>query len=157
MSSRSFGSDADKKLALSRRQFVHGLAAGGAMLGFGLWPKQSWALRSPGQNEVLAGTQFDLSIGETLVNYTGKTRPAITINGSVPGPALRWKEGTRVQLRVRNALPRGASHGDSASIPRHGLLRPSNMYGVAGLGFGGINRGERYLYEFDVRQGGSYW
>src|SRR5690625_5799188 len=102
MSSRSFGSDADKKLALSRRQFVHGLAAGGAMLGFGLWPKQSWALRSPGQNEVLAGTQFDLSIGETLVNYTGKTRPAITINGSVPGPVLRWKEGTRVQLRVRS-------------------------------------------------------
>lgn len=157
MSSRSFGSDADKKLALSRRQFVHGLAAGGAMLGFGLWPKQSWALRSPGQNEVLAGTQFDLSIGETLVNYTGKTRPAITINGSVPGPVLRWKEGTRVQLRVRNDLPRGSIHGDSTSIHWHGILLPSNMDGVPGLSFDGINRGESYLYEFDVRQGGTYW
>lgn len=157
MSSRSFGSDADKKLALSRRQFVHGLAAGGAMLGFGLWPKQSWALRSPGQNEVLAGTQFDLSIGETLVDYTGKTRPAITINGSVPGPVLRWKEGTRVQLRVRNDLPRGSIHGDSTSIHWHGILLPSNMDGVPGLSFDGINRGESYLYEFDVRQGGTYW
>ena len=157
MSSRSFGSGAEEKLALPRRQFVQGLAAGGAMLGLGLWPKQSWALRSPGQIEVLAGTQFDLSIGETMVNYTGKTRPAITINGSVPGPILRWKEGTRVQLRVRNDLPRGSIHGDSTSIHWHGLLLPSNMDGVPGLSFDGINRGESYLYEFDVRQGGTYW
>ncbi|WP_413731833.1 copper resistance system multicopper oxidase [Sodalis sp. RH20] len=157
MSSRSFGSGAEEKLALSRRQFVQGLAAGGAMLGLGLWPKQSWALRSPGQIEVLAGTQFDLSIGETMVNYTGKTRPAITINGSVPGPILRWKEGTRVQLRVRNDLPRGSIHGDSTSIHWHGILLPANMDGVPGLSFDGINRGESYLYEFDVRQGGTYW
>jgi CopA family copper-resistance protein len=127
------------------------------MLGFGLWPRQSWALRSPGQIEVLAGTRFDLSIGETLVNYTGKTRPAITINGSVPGPILRWKEGTRVQLRVRNDLPRGSIHGDSTSIHWHGILLPANMDGVPGLSFNGINRGESYLYEFDVRQGGTYW
>lgn len=157
MSSRSFGSGAEEKLALPRRQFVQGLAAGGAMLGLGLWPKQSWALRSPGQIEVLAGTQFDLSIGETMVNYTGKTRPAITINGSVPGPILRWKEGTRVQLRVRNDLPRGSIHGDSTSIHWHGILLPANMDGVPGLSFDGINRGESYLYEFDVRQGGTYW
>lgn len=157
MSSRPFGSDAEEKFALSRRQFVHGLAAGGAMLGLGLWPKQSWALRSPGQIEVLAGTQFDLSIGETLVNYTGKVRPAITINGSVPGPILRWKEGTRVQLRVRNDLPRGSIHGDSTSIHWHGILLPANMDGVPGLSFDGIDRGESYLYEFDVRQGGTYW
>lgn len=157
MSSRPFGSEAEEKIALSRRQFVHGLAAGGAMLGLGLWPKQSWALRSPGQIEVLAGTQFDLSIGETLVNYTGKVRPAITINGSVPGPILRWKEGTRVQLRVRNDLPRGSIHGDSTSIHWHGILLPANMDGVPGLSFDGIDRGESYLYEFDVRQGGTYW
>ena len=157
MSSRPFGSDAEEQFALSRRQFVQGLAAGGAILGLGLWPKQSWALRSPGQIEVLAGTQFDLSISETLVNYTGKTRPAITINGSVPGPILRWKEGTRVQLRVRNDLPRGSIHGDSTSVHWHGILLPANMDGVPGLSFDGIERGESYLYEFDVRQGGTYW
>ena len=157
MSSRPFGSDAEEQFALSRRQFVQGLAAGGAILGLGLWPKQSWALRSPGQIEVLAGTQFDLSISETLVNYTGKTRPAITINGSVPGPILRWKEGTRVQLWVRNDLPRGSIHGDSTSVHWHGILLPANMDGVPGLSFDGIERGESYLYEFDVRQGGTYW
>lgn len=157
MSLSPFGSDAEIKSALSRRQFVQGLAAGGAILGLGLWPKQSWALHSPGQVEVLAGTQFDLSIGETLVSYTGKVRPAITINGSVPGPILRWKEGTRVQLRVRNDLPRGSIHGDSTSIHWHGILLPANMDGVPGLSFDGIDRGESYLYEFDVRQGGTYW
>jgi CopA family copper-resistance protein len=141
----------------SRRQFVQGLAAGGAVLGSGLWPRQSWALRSPGQVEVLAGTRFDLSVGETLVNYTGKVRPAITVNGSLPGPILRWKEGTRVQLRVRNDLPRGSIHGDSTSIHWHGILLPANMDGVPGLSFDGIDRGESYLYEFDVRQGGTYW
>ena len=157
MRSRPSGTSAAEQLLLSRRQFVQGLAAGGAVLGLGLWPKQSWALRSPGQLEVLSGTQFDLSVGETLVNYTGKTRPAITVNGSVPAPILRWKEGTRVQLRVRNDLPPGSIHGDSTSIHWHGILLPANMDGVPGLSFDGINRGESYLYEFDVRQAGTYW
>ena len=157
MRSRLSGTNAAEQLLLSRRQFVQGLAAGGAVLGLGLWPKQSWALRSPGQLEVLAGTQFDLSVGETAVNYTGKTRPAITVNGSVPAPILRWREGTRVQLRVRNDLPPGSIHGDSTSIHWHGILLPANMDGVPGLSFDGIGRGESYLYEFDVRQGGTYW
>ena len=143
--------------AFTRRRFVQGLAAGGSLLALGAWPRQSWALRSPGQPEVLAGTQFDLSIGETLVNYTGKTRPAITINGSVPGPILRWKEGTRVQLRVRNDLPLGSIHVGATSIHWHGILLPSNMDGVPGLSFDGIDRGQSFLYEFDVRQGGTYW
>lgn len=157
MRSRPSGANVEEQRLLSRRQFVQGLAAGGAVLGLGLWPKQSWALRSPGQLEVLAGTQFDLSVGETAVNYTGKTRPAITVNGSVPAPILRWREGTRVQLRVRNDLPPGSIHGDSTSIHWHGILLPANMDGVPGLNFDGIGRGESYLYEFDVRQGGTYW
>ncbi|MBP9592933.1 MAG: multicopper oxidase domain-containing protein, partial [Steroidobacteraceae bacterium] len=157
MRSRLSGTNAAEQLLLSRRQFVQGLAAGGAVLGLGLWPKQSWALRSPGQLEVLSGTQFDLTIGETLVNYTGKTRPAITVNGSVPAPILRWREGTRVQLRARNDLPPGSIHGDATSIHWHGILLPANMDGVPGFSFDGINRGESYLYEFDVRQSGTYW
>ena len=142
MRSRPSGANVEEQRLLSRRQFVQGLAAGGAVLGLGLWPKQSWALRSPGQLEVLAGTQFDLSVGETAVNYTGKTRPAITVNGSVPAPILRWREGTRVQLRVRNDLPPGSIHGDSTSIHWHGILLPANMDGVPGLSFDGIGRGE---------------
>ena len=157
MSSGSWSVDVNGAISLSRRRFVQGLAAGGALFGLSLWPKPSWALRSPGQLEVLAGTQFDLSVGETLVNFTGNTRPAVTVNGSLPAPILRWKEGTRVQLRVRNELPPGSIHGDATSIHWHGILLPANMDGVPGLSFDGIDCGASYLYEFDVRQGGTYW
>jgi CopA family copper-resistance protein len=139
----------------SRRRFVQGLAAGGAVAA--LWPGQSWALQSPGQTEVLAGTHFDLRIGETPVNFTGRTRPAVTVNGSLPAPVLRWREGTTVTLDVTNALPRGSVHGHQASIHWHGILLPANMDGVPGVSFNGIHRGETFRYRFDVRQGGSYW
>ena len=89
----------------SRRRFIQGLAAGGAVAGLGLWPKQTWALKSPGQPNVLSGTQFDLSIGEMPMNFTGRTRSAVTVNGSLPGPILRWREVDTVTLRVAK-LPR---------------------------------------------------
>ncbi|MBH2009557.1 MAG: copper resistance system multicopper oxidase [Xanthomonadaceae bacterium] len=141
----------------SRRRFIQGLAAAGAVSTLGLWPKPGWALRSPGQPEVLAGTEFDLRVGETLVNYTGRTRPAVTINGSLPGPILRWKEGTTVALHVRNELPRGSIHGPDTSVHWHGILLPANMDGVPGMSFDGIRPGESYLYRFQVRQSGTYW
>lgn len=141
----------------ARRRFIQGLAAAGAVSTLGLWPKPAWALRSPGQAEVLAGTEFDLRVGETLVNYTGRTRPAVTINGSLPAPTLRWKEGTTVALRVRNELPRGSIHGPDTSVHWHGILLPANMDGVPGMSFDGIRPGESYLYRFQVRQSGTYW
>ncbi|WP_407351555.1 copper resistance system multicopper oxidase [Luteimonas sp. R10] len=141
----------------SRRRFVQGLAAGGAIAGLGLWSRPGWALKSPGHETVLAGTEFDLVIGETPMNITGRTRPAITVNGSLPAPVLRWREGTTVNLRVANALPRDSIHGHSTSIHWHGILLPANMDGVPGLSFDGIQRGEAYHYRFDVRQGGTYW
>ena len=141
----------------SRRRFVQGLAAGGAIAGFGLWPKPGWALRSPGNGNVLAGTEFDLVIGETPANFTGRTRTAITVNGSIPAPLLRWREGTTVNLRVSNALPEGSIHGHETSIHWHGILLPANMDGVPGLSFAGIHRGETYHYRFTVKQGGTYW
>ncbi len=141
----------------SRRRFIQGLAAGGAIAGLGLWPKPVWALKSLGQKTVLAGTQFDLSIGETPLNFTGATRTGITVNGSVPAPLLRWREGDTVNLRVSNALPQDSIHGHQTSIHWHGILLPANMDGVPGLSFDGINRGETYPYRFDVIQGGTYW
>ncbi|MDR7098996.1 CopA family copper-resistance protein [Lysobacter niabensis] len=155
MSSDSFGRNG---LSMpSRRRFVQGLAAGGAAAGLGLWPRASWALTSPGQANVLSGTEFDLVIGETPANFTGRARTAIAVNGSIPAPLLRWKEGTTVNLRVTNALPAGSVHGHEASIHWHGILLPANMDGVPGLSFGGIHRGETYHYRFTVRQGGTYW
>src|SRR3546814_20733901 len=94
---------------LSRRRFVQGLAVGGAVAGLGLWSKPSWALKSPGQTEVLSGTDFRLTIGETPMNFTGNTRTAITVNGSIPAPILRWREGDTVNLYVSHDIGRAAS------------------------------------------------
>jgi len=157
MSFDSYDGLADRRRGLSRRRFVQGLAAGGAVASLGLWPKTSWALKGSGQPNVLSGTDFGLTIGETLVNFTGRIRPAITVNGSLPAPLLRWKEGTTVNLRVANALPAGSIHGNETSIHWHGILLPANMDGVPGLSFHGISRGEAYHYRFQVRQAGTYW
>jgi CopA family copper-resistance protein len=138
--------------SLSRRRFVYGLAAGGAVAGFGLGSKAVWALRAPGQPNVLAGIDFELLIGDTTVDFTGRSRPAITVNGSLPAPTLRWREGDIVTLRVSNMLPR-----TDTSIHWHGILLPANMDGVPGLSFAGIRPGETYRYRFEVRQGGTYW
>ncbi|MDR6913595.1 CopA family copper-resistance protein [Pseudomonas sp. 3296] len=135
----------------SRRTFVKGLAAGGLLGGLGLWRAPVWAITSPGEPQVLAGTDFDLLIGETAVNITGNPRTAMTINGGIPGPLLRWREGDTVTLRVRNKLK------DDTSIHWHGILLPANMDGVPGLSFHGIEPGGMYVYQFKVRQNGTYW
>ena len=135
----------------SRRTFVKGLAAGGILGGFGLWRPPVWAVTSPGQPNVLSGTEFDLFIGESPVNFTGNPRTAQTINGGIPGPLLRWREGDTVTLRVRNRLH------DTTSIHWHGILLPANMDGVPGLSFKGIEPGGLYVYQFKVRQNGTYW
>jgi CopA family copper-resistance protein len=142
---------------LSRRRFVEGLAAGGAVAGLGLWPMSSWSQALPGNAGVLSGTNFKLTIGETPLNFTGQSRTAITVNGSLPAPILRWREGTTVDLRVSNVLPAHSIHGPEASIHWHGIVLPANMDGVPGLSFNGIQRGETYHYRFDVRQAGTYW
>jgi len=142
---------------LSRRRFVQGLAAGGAVAGLGLWPTSSWSQALPGNANVLSGTNFELTIGETPMNFTGPARTAITVNGSLPAPILRWREGTTVDLRVSNALPAHSIQGPEASIHWHGIVLPANMDGVPGLSFDGIQRGQTFHYRFDVRQAGTYW
>ena len=139
-------------MSFDRRQFLQGLAAAGVLAGLPL-------RASPGvvRQATLSGTEFDLVIGESPANFTGRTRTAITVNGSIPAPLLRWKEGTTVNLRVTNALPAGSLHGDEASIHWHGILLPANMDGVPGISFDGIGRGETYHYRFTVQQGGTYW
>ncbi len=103
----------------SRRTFVKGLTAAGILGGLGLWRAPVWAVTSPGQPSVLSGTEFDLLIGETPVNITGAARTAMTINGTIPGPLLRWREGDTVTLRVRNKL------SEDTSIHWHGMILPA--------------------------------
>ncbi len=135
----------------TRRTFIKGLAATGILGGLGMWRVPVWAVTSPGQANVLTGNDFDLFIGEIPVNITGAARTAMTINGSLPGPILRWREGDTVTLRVRNRL-----HEDT-SIHWHGLILPANMDGVPGLSFHGIAPDGMYEYKFDVNQNGTYW
>jgi len=146
-----------ERVPISRRRFVQGLAASGVVSSAGLWSRAVWPLESPGAQRALTGTSFDLVIGESAVNFTGRTRPAITVNGSLPAPILRWRQGTTVELRVRNAIPSSSIHGRATSIHWHGILLPANMDGVPGVSFNGIGPGEAYLYRFDVRQSGTYW
>ena len=153
MSSDPSGFGPDAALQPSRRRFVTGLAVGGVAAGMGLWRLPAFAASggaAPAQ--MLAGTEFDLSIGSSPVNFTGRARPAITVNGSLPAPILRWREGDTVTLRVANRL-----RGAHSSIHWHGILLPANMDGVPGLSFDGIAPGETYTYKFNLQQSGTYW
>ncbi len=134
--------------SLSRRRFVQGLA-GGALLLAGAGPRARDASgAAPSQ---LSGTDFQLEIGATPLNITGAPRMATAVNGQVPAPALYWREGDAITLRVRNRL------SVPSSIHWHGLIVPADMDGVPGLSFNGIGPGETYLYRFKVSQSGTYW
>jgi len=137
--------------ALSRRRFVQGLALGGVALGSGLWRPNALAA-TPHAVPELRGNDLQLHIGRSTVDFTGRMRPAITVNGSLPAPTLRWREGETVTIRVANTLADAPT-----SIHWHGLLLPANMDGVPGMSFDGIAPGEAYLYRFTLRQSGTYW
>ncbi len=139
---------------LPRRRFVQGLAAGGLLLGLGPMINPSWARSADtttGYAPVLEGTEFDLTVAETPVNFTGSPRMATTINGSIPGPTLRWREGETVTIRVHNRL------AVDTSIHWHGILLPFQMDGVPGISYKGIPPGETFTYRFKVGQTGTYW
>lgn len=139
---------------LPRRRFVQGLAAGGVLLGLSPFARTAWAQSDDtrtGAPAVLTGTEFNLEIGETPVNFTGNPQMATTINGSLPGPTLRWREGDTVTIRVTNRLK------EATSIHWHGILLPFQMDGVPGISFPGIAPGETFTYRFKVEQNGTYW
>lgn len=132
----------------SRRRFVLG-TAGGLVAAAAGWPRFSTA--SPAAGDVLRGTHFDLSIGELPVDFTGRARRAVAVNGLLPGPTLRWRQGDEVTIRVRNTL------ATQTSIHWHGIILPADMDGVPGLSFMGIAPGETFAYRFTVNQAGTYW
>ena len=138
--------DANARFSASRRRFVQGLACGGVLASLGFTRHASAA-----NPAVLSGREFDLTIGEMPVDFTGSTRRATVVNGQLPGPLLRWRQGDTVTLRVRNAL------AARSSIHWHGMILPADMDGVPGLSFMGIAPGDTYLYRFAVNQSGTYW
>ncbi len=125
-----------------------GLAAGAA----GLLP--SWA-RSATQGNVglvpLQGARFDLSVDRFAATINGKQGNALGINGTIPAPLIRFREGDDITIHVTNHLDEGTS------IHWHGLLVPFHMDGIPGISFPGIRPGETFTYRFSVPQNGTYW
>lgn len=146
-----------------RRRWLAGAMAlsGGAALS-GLLP--GWAQSAPADDHAhlhhgpvaarageLSGEDIRLTVGHAPLTIDGKTGHAVAINGTVPGPLIRLKEGQTVRLHVTNALD------EDTSIHWHGLLLPFQMDGVPGVSFPGIKPGETFTYEFPVKQAGTYW
>ncbi|WP_305856976.1 copper resistance system multicopper oxidase [Balneatrix alpica] len=139
---------------LSRRRFVQGVAAGGvlaALPALGQAGKLTTLTAQTGQAPVLTGSEIDLVVAESWVNFTGQLRLATTINGSIPAPTLRLRQGDTVTIRVTNKL------AEATSIHWHGIILPYQMDGVPGISFAGIAPGETFTYRFKLEQSGTYW
>jgi CopA family copper-resistance protein len=138
---------------ISRRKFIHATSAIGLATGMqALVP--AWAQRVAGLAPTTSAPSqrsFDLAIGRTALTIGNETAHAKTINGSMPGSLLRFKEGETVTLRVRNDLD------EDTSIHWHGIILPANMDGVPGVSFPGITPGETFTYQYKLTQSGTYW
>jgi CopA family copper-resistance protein len=133
----------------SRRRFVQGVAYAGIAGASGLARVPAFA--DIASRDERRGSSFDLTIGSADVDFTGVRRRAVVVDGQLPAPLLRFREGDTVTLRVRNTLD------VPSSIHWHGLVVPADMDGVPGLSFMGIPPGGAYTYRFAVNQSGTYW
>lgn len=126
------------------------LGLGAAIAALTMGPR-TWA-RSV-QPQVGGPRVFDLVLEHMMVDITGTPRPAMTVNGQLPAPALRFREGEEVVVNVANNLR------EDTSIHWHGLLLPSGQDGVPGIsdGFQGIPAGTTHQYRFPLKQAGTYW
>lgn len=131
--------------AFDRRTVLRGALGLGAA---GLLPQ--WAMAGEGP-AALSGEAIKLTVGHTRATIDGRSGHAVTVNGTLPGPLIRLKEGQHVRLSVTNKLD------EETSIHWHGLLVPFQMDGVPGVAFPGIKPGETFTYDFPVRQAGTYW
>ena len=136
-----------------RRRFIQSAAAIGLLHAFrGLAPAYAQGVPGLGAELRVGGDRIaDLIIARTPFGFGGRDGTAVTINGTVPGPMLRFREGETVTLRVTNRLD------EDTSLHWHGLLVPSDQDGVPGVSFPGIRSGETFTYRYRVRQNGTYW
>jgi CopA family copper-resistance protein len=135
--------------AVTRRRFGQGAATAGA-LSLAPWSLRT-AIAAPNRAPVLSGTEFALAIEPVPLTINGRHATATGVNGQVPAPILRWREGDTLTLAVTNRL------SEPSSIHWHGIRTPSPMDGVPGLSFRGIAPGETFVYRFPVHQSGTYW
>jgi FtsP/CotA-like multicopper oxidase with cupredoxin domain len=139
---------------IERRAVLRAGALGAAGLTVaGLFP--AWA--QTGSSGLLStlptvsGEDIRLTVGHSSFTTGGRTGHAVTLNGVLPGPLIRLREGQNVRLHVQNTLD------EDTSIHWHGMILPFQMDGVPGISFPGIKPGETFTYEFPVKQNGTYW
>jgi len=138
---------------LSRRTLIRSTAALAAVSAHPMpaWARgQSLGHARNGFGEV-SGEEIELTIGNHHFSTGDRSGHAVAVNGTVPGPLVRLREGRNVRLNVTNNL------AEDSSIHWHGLLVPFQFDGVPGVSFPGIRPGERFTYEFPIRQSGTYW
>ena len=99
----------------------------------------------------VAGEDIALAIGNHHFTTGGRSGHAFAVNGTVPGPLVRLRQGQTARLHVTNNLD------EDSSIHWHGLLVPFQFDGVPGVSFPGIKPGATFTYEFPIRQSGTYW
>jgi len=141
-------------LLVSRRRLLGAGALGAGALAMPAWARGGdlhGASIRPGFDEV-SGCDIALTIGKGSRVVQGRRGHAVAVNGSVPGPLVRLREGQPVRLSVTNTLD------EDSSIHWHGLLLPFQFDGVPGVSFPGIKAGETFVYDIPaIRQSGTYW
>ncbi|MFB0874229.1 MULTISPECIES: copper resistance system multicopper oxidase [unclassified Sphingobium] len=137
-------------LTFDRRALMKGAAALTLAQACPAWARSGSAGLRP-TPDVLSGDTIALTVGESHFATGGRSAHAITVNGTLPAPLIRLKEGQTVRLAVTNRLK------EDTSIHWHGLIVPFQMDGVPGISFPGIRPGETFTYEFPIRQSGTYW
>ena len=138
---------------IDRRTLIRNASLTGGLAAFSSYAP-AWAHNGIGLTpamQTLSGDTIALKLGHATFGLNGKAGHALTVNGTMPGPILRLKEGQSVKLAVTNSLT------EESSIHWHGILLPFNMDGVPGISFPGIKAGETFVYDFNVRQSGTYW
>ncbi len=141
---------------LSRRQLLRSVGAAGLLAGVRpLSPDYAHGVTRGAvalETEVVGRARVaNLTIANTRLRLDGRSATATTINGTVPGPLLRFREGDEAVIRVQNELD------EDTSIHWHGILLPPAMDGVPGVSFAGIAARSSFEYRFPLRQAGTYW
>jgi CopA family copper-resistance protein len=152
-----------ESFAIGRRALLGGAALGGAGLALssllpawaqtgshGVSHTRGHGLASKVQG-TLTGNEIRLRVAEAMFNVDGRIGHALALNGTIPAPLIRLREGENVRLIVENTLD------EDTSIHWHGLIVPFQMDGVPGISFPGIRARSTFTYEFPLKQSGTYW
>ena len=95
--------------------------------------------------------RYDLYVKDTIVNFTGKPKRAIAVNGQIPMPTLTFIEGDTAEIWVHNEL------NEKTSLHWHGLFLPNKEDGVPYLTQMPIKPHTTHLYKFPIIQHGTHW